>query len=64
MDIQQSDGGITSLENAGTPDRWENAYAGLKRYGHSAAKAAEIILDAKRGDQHARNWLFAVGVVV
>lgn len=29
----------------------------LKSHGHSAAKAAEICLDAKRGDKHARQWI-------
>jgi hypothetical protein len=28
----------------------QSNYAALKAYGHSPAKAAEIILDAKRGD--------------
>jgi hypothetical protein len=29
----------------------------LKRFGHSPIKAAEIALDAKRGDKHALKWL-------
>ena len=32
----------------------------LVRAGHSGAKAAEIVLDAKRGDKHARSWIWAV----
>ncbi len=32
-------------------------YRLLKRQGHDPAKAAEIILDAKRGDKHARRWI-------
>jgi hypothetical protein len=32
-------------------------YEALKRYGHSPAKAAEIALDAKRGDKRALAWL-------
>lgn len=32
-------------------------YELLKRAGHSPAKAAEIVLDAKRGDKHATAWL-------
>lgn len=32
-------------------------YEILKRAGHSPAKAAEIALDAKRGDKHALAWL-------
>lgn len=35
-------------------------YDVLKAAGHSAAKAAEIALDAKRGDQHAKAWIAAV----
>jgi hypothetical protein len=35
-------------------------YEILKHYGHSPAKAAEIALDAKRGDKHALAWLEAV----
>lgn len=33
------------------------AYDALKRYGHSPAKAAEIVLDVERGDHFARRWL-------
>ena len=32
-------------------------YDVLKRFGHSPMKAAEIALDAKRGDKHALAWL-------
>jgi hypothetical protein len=32
-------------------------YEALKAVGHSPQKAAEIILDAKRGIAHARGWL-------
>jgi hypothetical protein len=32
-------------------------YELLKTYGHSPVKAAEIVLDAKRGDPHAVSWL-------
>lgn len=32
-------------------------YETLKRFGHSPMKAAEIALDAKRGDRHALTWL-------
>lgn len=32
-------------------------YEMLKRYGHSPMKAAEIVLDAGRGDQRALAWL-------
>ena len=35
-------------------------YEVLKRFGHSAMKAAEIALDAKRGDKHALVWLEVV----
>lgn len=34
-----------------------NDYEALKRHGHSPAKALEIVLDAKRGDQHAIAWI-------
>lgn len=32
-------------------------YDALKTFGHSPQKAAEIALDAKRGDDHARRWV-------
>ena len=32
-------------------------YELLKRHGHSAVKAAEIVLDVKRGDTYALMWL-------
>ena len=32
-------------------------YEVLKFYGHSPSKAAEIALDAKRGNAHALEWL-------
>jgi hypothetical protein len=32
-------------------------YEALKQAGHSAAKAVEIILDAKRGDLFAQQWI-------
>ena len=32
-------------------------YEILKAYGHSPAKAAEIVLDAKRGDAWAIRWI-------
>ena len=32
-------------------------YSLLVAMGHSPAKAAEIILDAKRGDEHALKWI-------
>ena len=32
-------------------------YETLKRYGHSPIKAAEIVLDAKRGNAHALAWI-------
>lgn len=35
-------------------------YEALKATGHSPAKAAEIILDAKRGDWFSQQWLKAV----
>ena len=36
-----------------------NDYEALKKAGHSPLKAAEIVLDAKRGDQHAIAWISA-----
>ena len=35
-------------------------YDRLVAYGHSAFKAAEIVLDAQRGDKHANDWIRAV----
>jgi hypothetical protein len=35
-------------------------YDALKAYGHSPAKAAEIVLDAKRGDFFSRGWIAVV----
>lgn len=32
-------------------------YEALKAHGHSPAKAAEIALDAKRGDDFCRRWI-------
>lgn len=34
-------------------------YEVLKRYGHSPIKAAEIALDAQRGDKYALAWIAA-----
>ncbi len=39
------------------PTALERDYATLKALGHSAAKAAEIVLDARRGDPYARQWI-------
>jgi hypothetical protein len=36
---------------------YSRTYELLKRSGHSAFKAAEILLDASRGDQHALTWI-------
>jgi hypothetical protein len=35
-------------------------YQALKRAGHTPAKAAEIFLDAKRGDEYAINWIATI----
>lgn len=32
-------------------------YGRLKEAGHTPAKAAEIMLDAKRGDHHSIRWI-------
>lgn len=37
--------------------RFPHLYSALVAYGHTAFKAAEIVLDAKRGDLHARAWI-------
>ena len=37
----------------------EDIYTALKLAGHSPAKAAEIALDALRGDAHALAWIDA-----
>lgn len=34
-----------------------NDYEKLKAHGHSPAKAAEILLDAKRGDSYSIKWI-------
>lgn len=36
---------------------YRHTYAMLKRAGHTPAKAAEIVLDASRGDRHALRWV-------
>ena len=38
--------------------RYAKIYDLLKRAGHGAARAAEIILDAQRGDAWAKLWIF------
>jgi hypothetical protein len=35
-------------------------YEALKSFGHSPVKAAEIVLDAKRGNEYARRWIALV----
>ena len=35
-------------------------YETLVAYGHSPAKAAEIVLDASRGDAYAKAWIARV----
>lgn len=35
-------------------------YDALKTEGHSPAKAAEILLDAKRGDPWANKWIILI----
>ena len=35
-------------------------YEALKAHGHTPAKAAEIILDAKRGDEFCRKWIACI----
>lgn len=37
--------------------RYSHIYLMLKEHGHSPMKAFEILLDAARGDDHARNWI-------
>ena len=39
-------------------------YEVLKAYGHSAFKAAEIVLDAKRGDTYAVQWIATIRSLV
>ena len=38
-------------------ERYPRLYRALVAQGHDPAKAIEILLDAKRGDAHALNWL-------
>ena len=40
--------------------RWPRIYRMLRAAGHDPALAAEILLDAKRKDDHARMWIKAV----
>lgn len=40
------------------------AYEILKATGHSPAKAAEIVLDAQRGDAYAVDWIRACKMLV
>jgi hypothetical protein len=40
--------------------RWPRIYRTLRAAGHDPAKATEILLDAKRKDNHARAWIKAV----
>ena len=35
----------------------KKVYEMLKVYGHTPLKAAEIVLDASRGDRHALTWV-------
>ena len=37
--------------------KYRQVYALLKRIGHTPAKAAEIVLDASRGDEHSLRWV-------
>lgn len=37
-------------------NRYPRIYKALKQIGFSPAKAAEVILDASRGDAYARSW--------
>jgi hypothetical protein len=38
-------------------DAVSEPYEALKRMGHSPAKAAEIVLDASRGDEFSQLWI-------
>jgi hypothetical protein len=38
-------------------DRYPRIYNALKHLGLSPAKAVEALLDAKRGDKHALQWI-------
>lgn len=37
--------------------KYPRLYRLLKRQGHTAAKAIEILVDAKRGNDHALAWV-------
>ena len=39
---------------------YPRTYALLTRLGHSALKAAQIVMDAERGDSHALQWIVAM----
>ena len=55
---RELDGAASLSMEAGMSDA---LYEALKRFGHSPAKAAEIALDAARGDKHALRWIAAIG---
>lgn len=40
--------------------RHRRVYEMLKRAGHSPAKAIEILVDARRGNRHAVDWVRAI----
>lgn len=39
---------------------YQARYNALKQAGHSAVKAAEVLLDARCGDEYARQWVRAI----
>lgn len=51
---------MTTPIDRGMHDRYPRVYSALKRQGHDAAKAIEIILEARRGNRHALMWIRAI----
>ncbi len=47
----------------GLDQRYRRIYFMLKRHGHDAAKAIEIILDCTRRDPWAMRWVRALRVI-
>jgi hypothetical protein len=49
------------MNRPGTAEvRWPRIYRVFRAVGHDPAPATEIVLDAKRKDDHARAWIKAV----
>lgn len=45
------------MRDYGLDDKYPHIYQMLKKNGHSAVKALEILIDACRGDEWALKWI-------